>query len=245
MNIKDLINSLRDKESDKDETRKGSGVAISPRDKERLKEMERLRFSENWSLQEIADKYNLSRERVRQLIGNSGSGYKARRNNHSIISRPDLTNQELSEALNLSVNKISSIRGRQRHEIKGGSLKKGTDIEVIVSKLLINKGVENKLMPHKHPFDILLWNGKRVDVKSCYKKIKPKSQAGNGYYSVHIDRSRRGEYADFLIVLIVPENVYFVIPFDVATDQIRLIYPESAKKSKFSVYINRFDLLTN
>lgn len=39
---------------------------------ERLKEMKRLRFEERWTLQQIGIKFGITRERVRQLIGNTG-----------------------------------------------------------------------------------------------------------------------------------------------------------------------------
>lgn len=39
---------------------------------QRFKEMLHLRFVERWTLQQIADKYNMTRERVRQIIGNTG-----------------------------------------------------------------------------------------------------------------------------------------------------------------------------
>lgn len=38
----------------------------------RFIEMKRLRFEEHWSLQRIATKYGISRERVRQILGNTG-----------------------------------------------------------------------------------------------------------------------------------------------------------------------------
>ena len=40
--------------------------------RQRTKEMKRLRHVLKWSLQKIADLYGISRERVRQLIGNTG-----------------------------------------------------------------------------------------------------------------------------------------------------------------------------
>jgi len=39
---------------------------------DRINEMKRLRFEEKYTLQQIANLYDLSRERVRQLIGNTG-----------------------------------------------------------------------------------------------------------------------------------------------------------------------------
>lgn len=40
--------------------------------KEDVLEMYRLRFIEHKTLQEIGNEYHLSRERIRQLLGNSG-----------------------------------------------------------------------------------------------------------------------------------------------------------------------------
>lgn len=47
--------------------------ANTPEEIERVKEMKRLRFELKWTLQKIASQYGISRERVRQLIGNTGT----------------------------------------------------------------------------------------------------------------------------------------------------------------------------
>ena len=40
--------------------------------KKRNAEIHRLRMEEHWTLQDIADLYDLTRERVRQILGNTG-----------------------------------------------------------------------------------------------------------------------------------------------------------------------------
>ena len=43
---------------------------------ERVKEMKRLKLEENWTLEEIGIQYNISRERVRQLLAKHGIKYE-------------------------------------------------------------------------------------------------------------------------------------------------------------------------
>lgn len=249
MSIDDFIRELR----------KGVGFVTpkketdyEPMNKSRAAEMVRLRFEESKTLQEIANVYGISRERVRQIIGNSGSGYKLRRNRKKILSHPELTNDELSEYTGISVNVISTHRAMagQRHTIKdGGHLKSGTEGEIIVSDKLRELGIEHKLMGHMHKFDIILKNGKRIDVKTADSAIKPPSQHGGAYYNFRITKFRSGQesYADFFILLIKPENKFYVIPEnEIAKSYLRITQsPLKKEKLKYDKYINRFDLLQN
>jgi len=66
-------------------TRSKRGRVRSAAENERVEEMKILRFQENWTLKEIGKKYGITRERVRQLIGNSGAGYKQYRNLNQLI----------------------------------------------------------------------------------------------------------------------------------------------------------------
>jgi Sigma-70, region 4 len=242
MNINDLVKSFRELFPDEKQKKKKT-KQHGPIDRSRLAEMERLRFVENWSNTEIGKKFGISRERVRQLIGNTGYGYIPRKQAKLILSRPDLTNTQLAEELSVSVGTIIKYRGHQRHAIEKGKLEIGIRYEIIVSDRLKQEGIDHKLMPHHHPFDILLGNGKRIDVKSATHKVSPKSQ-NYSFYTIRINKKERGHYADFFIIYIVPENMFLVIPFDdTPEDYLRFFYPKKRRKSKFLVFKDRFDLL--
>lgn len=242
MNIED---ELRQEFYSYENKKRGRKAGRSKELEERKTEMERLRFVENWTIEAIGDKYGVSRERVRQIIGNSGRGYKMRKRIKIALSMKDKTNQVVADLLGVSVPSISRYRSHQRHAVeKGTELDKGIESEEIVSRKLSELGINNKLMSHHHPFDILLENGKRIDVKSSTKKISPKSQRGNSFYSFKIEKTRRGEYADFIILYLFDVNKFFVIPFSEAPKEyIRLQYPPKYKNNVFASYENRFDLL--
>lgn len=244
MDINELVQAFRPEEKSNRRNKKQKRVkGENPRiDKARVEEMNRLRFVEKMTLQEIADKYQLSRERVRQIIGNTGAGYKFRRRIKIALNHPELTNSQISEQLGVNYKTVSTYRSRQRHAIEDGFVKKGVDSEERVSEKLNNLGIEHKLMPLQHPFDIQLANGKRIDVKSAYKKMHPKSQRYD-YYSFGIEKTRRGNYADFFILYIVPEDLCLVVPFEYAPKEMIHINTPIYSKGKFARFINNFDLL--
>lgn len=208
----------------------------------RAEEIKRLRYSEKMTLQEIADMYSLSRERVRQILGNSGGGYKTERISNFILTHPEMTNNQLSNKIGIGRGAISKYRSQQRHAISDGALKIGIDAENVVSEKLKELGVNHELMPHHHPFDILTLDGKRIDVKCSTKKYIVKRNKSE-FYRFKIDKKKRGNYADFFVMYIVPENVFLVIPFDdTPRDNLRFNYPV-LRDGKFTKFINNFEVL--
>jgi hypothetical protein len=208
---------------------------------ERVQEMKRLRFVEMWSLERIAIEYGISRERVRQIIGNSG--HLAQNRQHKVYSdNKHLSNSKLSEMMGIAIPTLYHYRNGERHEIAGGWKKVGADIEQVVFEKLLSLGFENTLMPHNHIFDILLDNGKSIDVKSAdpgtISKTSPVYSFSTGVY-------RKGNYCDFLILVLRDVNEYFVVPTEEAEGIIRFCWPKPSRgrKSKWLQYHNSFDLL--
>jgi hypothetical protein len=160
-----------------------------------------LRFTENWTLQEIATKYGISRERVRQMVGNSGAGYRQRKIKAYVVNNKDKTNREISLELGVTKGYLGRYRHDHRHAIDGGNLEMGARWEEIVSKILIDHGINNTLMPHHHEFDILLENGKRVDVKAASRTMKPPSSKCYPFYSFGTKKPERGNYCDWICLL--------------------------------------------
>jgi hypothetical protein len=64
--------------------------------KERNEEIRRLRLEEYWMLEDIGDKFGISRERVRQIIGNTGRDIKAKQTQR-IINNPEFDGMEVNE----------------------------------------------------------------------------------------------------------------------------------------------------
>jgi predicted DNA-binding protein YlxM (UPF0122 family) len=206
------------------------------------------------TLQEIADKYGISRERVRQIIGNTGHDAMQERVKQKIStvqSNPQMTNSEIKELLNKKYGaglgyKLSAAWNGMRHAISGGELKKGTKIEALVSEHLQSIGIGNKLMPHMHSFDMLLDDGKKIDVKACFSSRKTNEKQKCDMYQFGVGKNRRGNYCDFFICYIVPTGDYFIIPNEEVSmvDSVYISWPTPKRSwTKWHSYHNRFDLL--
>ena len=208
--------------------------------------MKNLRFGDGIKLQEIANKYGISRERVRQVVGNSyGLARKIRSNKEKeiVLAHPEMTNEQLSKFTGLGIGKISTLRSGTRHKIdSGGTALLGRDAENYVSGVLNNKGIKHKLMPYRHRFDILLENGKTADVKSTYVLSTPDSRK----HSVYVFHKQGGiKQADFYICIIMKTKDVFVIPHQDVPKASMIVFPWPPKmnRSKYGKYHNRFDLL--
>jgi len=210
----------------------------------RKKQIISMRFEKNMTLQEIGNYWKITREMVRQIVGNSGAGYKQKRLEEAVSRLTNKTNEQVKELLGISTASVAKYRRNTRHAIASGNLEMGTRWEEIVSKILLDNGIRNKLMPHMHQFDILLDNGKRVDVKAASKPLNPPSAKGSPFFVFGTKKPRRGNYCDFFICVVVETVDLFIIPFDEAPkDMIRLTWPKNKKPSKYYQYHNRFDLL--
>ena len=78
---------------------------------ERKAEMSRLRFDDGWTIEAIGEKFGVTRERVRQILGNSGHlSPKFRTKQIQSFDNLRLTNTELSEKYGISVERIKYLR---------------------------------------------------------------------------------------------------------------------------------------
>ena len=215
-------------------------------DAKRKEEMLSMRHDEGMTNNLIGMKFGVSRQRVCQIIGNTGRNFRkewtrktARETDISDMTRGDI--KDLPGIAQVWERKFA----RSRHRVSGGPVEAGVNAENIVSDILSEKGIINKPMPFHSPFDILLDNGLRVEVKSASKKISPKSQNGYSYYNINIRKLGRGDYADFFAILI-EQKTLFIIPsseFNKSCSHVRIFWPRNTKTSKWEKYINRFDLL--
>lgn len=212
-----------------------------PSENERTTQIKRLRFVENWTLQMIADKYGVSRERVRQILGNTGTGF-INEFHRKLVTQYSLTNNRVSEITGLHTSTIMKYRKGMRHDIEGGTVKAGMDIEDYVSESLTKMGITNELKSHHHPFDIELLDGTRIDVKSS----APLKNFPKNTYNFHPPGKEKGEYADFYVCVTSDTKDIFVIPFHEIKKgtPIRFCFPPKKKGSKWHKFHNRFDLLS-
>lgn len=209
----------------------------------RTDQMQELRYKHKWTIEKIGKFFNISRERVRQLIGNTGritQRDKASRMLDLYESNKGLSNAQLGRLL--GIKSVSKYRNGERHNIDGSGYPKiGADTEELVSERLSYLGIGHKLMPYAHPFDILLDTGSRVDVKSA----EPISLRFYLFpcYTFHTKVIEKGHYCDFFILVLRDLTDFFVVPFKDAKDCIRFSYPQYGYPSKWLKYHNRFDFL--
>lgn len=232
-------------------------------DKERTKEIRELRFKQKWTLNKIAIFFGVSRERIRQIVGNSGNigrnkvlpkvarRIMADKELQDKISLED-TNKEVIEKLGISNGVIFRLRRGTRHAHASEQTAYGMSIEEEVSRILISHGIENKLMPTNHPYNIELADGRRVEVKSRKSTImRTESGKQNFYFSLFHDSKRNNKASDraeFFILVLPNDYGLFVVPsckIPERTKGISFCYPEGegTRKSKFWQYRDRFDLL--
>jgi len=227
----------------------------------RVEEMRVLRYK-NYTLREIGDMYGISGERVRQLI-KIGGGNSFRSNNAAKILEgitnksvfderltPDIE-RELLEKSRLSracLDEHGIFPGIHRL-VKGddsSSLKKGVASEDKFSRLLAEKGIENSLSGFGDSYDIILKNGKKIDVKFCSKKVSFKGHNKSERYNFHIRASKKNNAIDFYVLLLGDCEDVFIIPAEEmgGRNKLYLFWPEKTKRvGKFSKFVNAFAYL--
>lgn len=213
---------------------------------DRNNEMKRLRYEEGKTLQEIATIYNVSRERVRQLVGSVGRNFRTAWT-ENLSKNYDLSKTESVKDLPGSTSVWRKLWGKFRHKAKNGWIKKGQEYEELALAILLEHGIESELMPTRHSFDLLVRGRIRVDVKhSNFDAQSMKSQACVSP-TFPISNMKCGKDCDFFIVFIPhgDNHAIFVIPAsEVTTERIRVVYPQMGfKSSKWTQWKDRFDLL--
>ena len=212
--------------------------------------MKQLR-GKNWTLQEIADKYKLSRERVRQIVGNSNYKSAKTKRLKKAIRAPEsdaMTNDELAKKLGVNTHTVSSHRGDRRHAIKRGSkvVNNGIDAEVWLRDKLTSLGFSAVLMPYGHKYDMLVNESVRVDVKKATKTWNPPSMAGKIGKAWRFAINNGHDDCD-LFICITGKNDIFIIPSTVIPKKQRHIvfcFPTKRPQlGKYQKYHNRFDLI--
>lgn len=231
----------------------------------RREEMKKLRLENGWTVQQIGDKFRISRERVRQIIGNTGwisspnnlfinKKEKTRKRKENLANlvknfdSPFISTSKLSKLTGIPYKKIGHLRVYKRHKVESETTTNGQKAEEFVSKILKENKIDNKLMPNRCQYDIELENGKRIEVKSRTHPEK-RHTSDNFYLFICIrERKKFKPLPDFLI-LVINKDI-FIIPQNKIPEcgAIGFVWPPNKNhhsKRHWVQYHNQFDLLRN
>lgn len=229
--------------------RSDKGSRRSAEQLERICEMRKLRDN-GATIQSIANIYGISRERVRQLIGNTGYAASAvtKSERQKIVdSNKDLTTPELAEKLGITAKNISR---NYHHPVSGdGTAARGNRAEVRAAEILRHNGFMPELMPLHHPFDILVNGIVRVDVKAAYTPLSSPSIVAklvNPMWRFNVKKYTRHK-CDIYFCLIMETGDIFVIPSKDIPETMHglsFCYPtDRPELSKWQNYQDAYDLI--
>lgn len=236
----------------------------TPQQHERANKMMYMRNVELKTTREIADEFGISRERVRQIVGNDPT-IRAKRNekfSRYIQESTDKTNEELAKELGRAEGYVSNRRNGTRHKINGDAnspFAVGAKWEEWVAERLNERGFSAKLMPPKNPYyDILVNDIVKINVKASTLYVTAKSIALRsktklrkfGLHNFHFEK----DICDFYACVVVDEsgNTLFIIPTKDIPSYSRngkygycfgFPYPPIYKKSKYIKYLDNYDLI--
>lgn len=233
----------------KNKPKKRKKRTVSPEIQKRNDEMNTLRWGKSWTLQEIADEYGISRERVRQIVGNSGyKNAKTKRNKAATLANSYMINDDIAQALGVSVPTVSKYRRGTRHAIKGSNLYVGVEKEESYAKTLESMGMNVELMPHSHKYDAIV-NGYRVDFKYCGTEYNPPSMHKSKYprWRFNVRSGEKRDDCDFYFCVTANDDVFIIPSLLVPRTMNHLIftYPRgrTGMAAKWQLYKDRYDLL--
>ena len=229
-----------------------NGVDLPEDDEARQRNLDMidLRFKKFWTLQKIGDKYGISRQRVAQILGNTGRGYASAQKELLVSGKEELTNNQVAKETGLHPRTIQYYRKNKRYKIDGDEktpVVVGRKAEDWAIQLLKSKGFEVEGMPHRHPYDLEV-NGWRVDVKYAGRLSPPPSLVGrivSQHWTFHVGKTY-DDKCDFYFLITEEEDI-FIVPakaIKTGTESIRFCYPSKRPSlGKYQKYLNRYDLL--
>jgi hypothetical protein len=206
------------------------------------------------TLQEIGDKFDLSRERVRQIIGNTGRHIVTDYKRDIIRENPDVPTRILAEQTGISPVVIARYsRGIRRPLAESATnVWIGEQGEVWINDHLNSLGLDSRLTNNRHNHYDLVVNDYKIDVKTTTKPWSPPSLEGKSIspswrFSVKCGNGRLP--VDFYICVIDHEQNkdVFVIPYGaipIPSQHITFCWPSMRPEiGKYQKYYERYDLL--
>jgi hypothetical protein len=163
---------------------------------ELLTDIERLKTDANLTLKDIANKYGVSTQRVRQMFG-LVAGY-----NYTVSRRHKSKLERIKKELEKRDPRLKASR------FNGENQKKGAVSEAAVLKRCLDLGYV--ATPYPGTSVDLVINGFKVEVKSCHAAMVTNKKSRVPYYRFRVLKSQLA--ADFIVCHIPEQNKIFVIP---------------------------------
>jgi transcriptional regulator with XRE-family HTH domain len=209
-----------------------------------------LRFNKHWTLQKIANELGITRQRVHQLLGNTGKRPNILQ--EDLLKLTDYTNKEISEMYGVSEITIAkatnrfNIRNKIDSEFGHGKNYKAESLTVAKLEELNFDNI--KRFPFKSPYNLLIDNSIKVRVVGSFTpKSSPSLRNVTPNWRFSLNNSRK--LVDVYILVIYPLEKFFIIPDkDIPSHRTSLVfcYPTEYKNSgKWQSYEDRFDFLKN
>ena len=210
---------------------------------------------------EIAERYDVSRQRIHQIVGTQsihehyGASARTVMDKHWLEKHKHLTNAEMAKLTGLSYCSISKYRSNMWHQHSGAGLRVSSNGVEFVKNVLESFGYCNtEMMPTRDLRDIVIHREHKdvtLDVKISTKDSKPPSR-NNGadsylwHWQLRRHKQKRG-VVDFYILVIWKTRDCFVIPVNDVPEHrtdLLFVFPNDYGRHKsWQKYHERWDLI--
>lgn len=180
---------------------------------EMIYDLSKLKMDFNVTLQQVGDRYNVTREYVRQIYYKYFNEPYTQAKHR--LSKNHKTFKEINRKKNLlPLNKLIKCK-------LNGTQYKGAISELAVFDKCRDLGYSCSLYKNRK-IDFII-NGYRVDVKSLVAAHKTSSHSLSSYYHFHATDYQR-KNCDFIIAHIPKNNIYYIIPSNIIKERGKHIY---------------------
>lgn len=121
--------------------------------------------------------------------------------------------------------------------IKNSETEMGRRFQLVARQLLINKGYDVALMSTKHPYDLLVNQSIKIDVKSA----KPYHCRDNSFHTFNLEK--KNPTCDIYMVFALTNTEEIERLLIIPSTHLRLTQLSIGKQSKYNQFINRWDIL--
>ena len=199
-------------------------------------------FLKGYTLQEIANLHNISRERVRQILEERFSLSKNERVRHYVRRNLRIRKARISNRKVLT-EKIGKLSG------KSSFIDKGKFFENLVSEKLDNIEYWYIRLSQSSFIDFII-NGYRVDIKGALKVQYPNKHNPNGKSMapgfIFKSTKKQTMFCEFIICVYKWKGSFrfYIVPIkEISESGIIIIMANPKREDKYSKYLDKWDLL--